>query len=224
MCGHGGQAEHEPAMLSTAHTYLGCWGQFWAPQYRRATDILEQVQRRATKTMMRLQHPPHEKRRKAGPAQPGTGKLLEVCASYLILRMCISTQWGVGGHSSTASRARLFSVVPKHHTTRGQEETGTDWNIYISRWEKAPMLLAWCTTSKVCPENLWSLHSWRCSKPHETESHAICSTKLCFKQGSESKSSPEASPNHSNSAWLWRFQYFTKKTQLASQYRINKCV
>lgn len=91
MCGHGAQAKHKLAMLNTAHTYLGCWGQMWAPQYRRVVDILEQVQQRATKMMMGLQHPQPEKSLRAGPARPGIGKLMETCTSYLTLSMCIST-------------------------------------------------------------------------------------------------------------------------------------
>ncbi|KAK4829773.1 hypothetical protein QYF61_006572 [Mycteria americana] len=42
--------------------HLGCWVQFWAPQYKRDMDILERVQQRATKTTRGLDHLTYEER------------------------------------------------------------------------------------------------------------------------------------------------------------------
>jgi len=49
----------------------------WSPQYRRDIDMLECIQRRATKMMQRMEHLPYQGQAEiAGVVQPGEGKTL----------------------------------------------------------------------------------------------------------------------------------------------------
>ena len=48
--------------------------QMWSPQYRRDMELLDHVQRRATKMTQRMEHIPCEDRLKAGAVQPGEEK------------------------------------------------------------------------------------------------------------------------------------------------------
>jgi len=55
---------------------LKCCVHYWASQYMRGTDILEQVQQRATKMMKRLKCLSYGDRLRAGAVQPGEEKAL----------------------------------------------------------------------------------------------------------------------------------------------------
>ncbi|GAB0178387.1 mitochondrial enolase superfamily member 1 [Grus japonensis] len=68
--------------LNHVETYLGCQVQYWAPQYERVMDILEQVQQSATKMIKGLGHLSYEERLRAGTAQHGEEK------AWGILFMC----------------------------------------------------------------------------------------------------------------------------------------
>jgi len=43
--------------------------QMWSPQYRRDTELLECIQRRATKMTQGMEHPSYEDRLRAGAAE-----------------------------------------------------------------------------------------------------------------------------------------------------------
>ena len=48
--------------------------QMWSPQYRRDMDLLERVQRRATKMIQEMEHLSNEDRLRAGVVQSGEEK------------------------------------------------------------------------------------------------------------------------------------------------------
>ncbi|KAK4821984.1 hypothetical protein QYF61_006232 [Mycteria americana] len=50
--------------------------QLWSPQHRKDMDLLEQVQRRATKMSRGMEHLSYEERLRAGVVQPGEEKAL----------------------------------------------------------------------------------------------------------------------------------------------------
>ena len=101
---------YRPASLTSIPV---CCVQLWAAQYKRAMDILERVQQRATKMMKGLEHLSFEERLRelALFTLEAQGDLINVY-KYLM-----------GG--CKADGARLFPAVPSDRTTgNGQKPSG----------------------------------------------------------------------------------------------------
>ena len=65
-----------PLYSVSVRPYLEYCIQIWSLQYRRDTDLLESIQRRATKMISGMEHLSSKDRLRSGAVQPGEEKAL----------------------------------------------------------------------------------------------------------------------------------------------------
>ena len=143
-----------PLYSALVRPHLEYCVQVWSSQYKKDRELLERVQRRATKMVRGLEHLLYEdKLRELG--------LLRLEKRRLWGDLIAAFQYLKGAYKQEGSK--LFERVDNSRTRENDFKLKEGSFCLDIRGKFCTMRVVRCWNS--CPERLWMSHPWRCSRP-----------------------------------------------------------
>jgi len=138
-----------PLYLALVRLHLEYCVQFWVPQYKKDTEVLEHVQRRAMRLVKELENKSYEGRlRELELFSPEKRRLREDLVALYNYLEGGSSEVDVGLLSQATSDRMRGNSIKLH---RGD----LDWIL-----GKISLLKEWSGIGTGCPGKCWSLHPW----------------------------------------------------------------
>ena len=130
-----------PLHSALVRLHLQHWVRFWAPHYKKDTEVLQRVQRRATKLLKALEHKSCEEQlRELGLVNLGKRRLRgDLTAPCNYLRgSCSGVGVGLFFSQVTIDRRKGSGLKLRHRSLRWDIRENSFTKRFVKRWNRLP--------------------------------------------------------------------------------------